>query len=251
MILDDISYGNYFGEPFRIWLNGIDLSDYLIVLEVKGRSLSGNEIIATQKTDGSYRFKKKRKIPKPLIVKAILVRESENELRNAVNILNGILNTDGLDNIKFSDEPEYTYECTLNSVTEEKEVNGTHILTMEFWRPGSYKLKKTHDLAIQTSYVQFKISGQCKTTWTSKTTFTAPATQFTLETNKGQKIILNYNFITGDVLEIDYKKRKITLNNNNLAVAISLSTVWFELEPGQVQIKASHPTTLTYTERFY
>jgi phage-related protein len=81
--------------------------------------------------------------------------------------------------------------------------------------------------------------------------FSLPQSQFTLENNQGGKIILNYSFIAGDRLEIDYLERKVTLNGKDLAIAISLDTVWFDLKPGQVQLKASHSTALTYTERFY
>ncbi|MFD1707564.1 hypothetical protein ACFSCZ_12600 [Siminovitchia sediminis] len=43
--------------------------------------------------------------------------------------------------------------------------------------------------------------------------------------NKGGKIILNYNFIAGDVLVIDYETRDIFLNDKDLAVSIALESV--------------------------
>jgi predicted phage tail component-like protein len=152
--------------------------------------------------------------------------------------------------LQFDDEPGRTYMAVVQNTLEDFDKfvrlrKGTiQFVSLE-------SLGQTHNLNIHTEFETFTILGQDKTPWTSKTTFAGSANQYILENNQGGKIILNYNFIAGDVLEIDYKKRKVTLNGNLLQTAISIYSHWFDLKPGQMQIKASHPTTLTYTERYY
>lgn len=152
--------------------------------------------------------------------------------------------------LEFTHYPGYYYLARLKSIDlqdNHKVMKGT----INFICQSPFKMGAGHTLSVTNSFQTFKVTGQCKTPWTSRTRFSVPQSNFTLETNRGGKIILNYDFIAGDVLEIDYTKRKITLNDNDLAVALSIQSVWFELEPGDVQIRASHPTTLTYTERYY
>jgi len=113
-----------------------------------------------------------------------------------------------------------------------------------------YIYGETHDLTLGSSYDTYAIQG-LESPWTSRTTFAGSTSQYTLETNEGGKIVLDYNFIAGDVLEIDYRKRKVTLNGASIAVAINMETRWFTLTPGYMALKSSHTTTLSYTERNY
>lgn len=200
---------------------------------------------------GGYRLKKTERGLLEIKQPVGFIYETDEEALQLKDDLAAWLYTEDWAPLEFDDEPGRIYysvvQNTITDLSDELGVYKEGIIQFLCL----YACGKTHDLAITTNFQTFTILGQDKTPWTSKTTFTAPATQFTLETNHGGKIILNYSFIAGDVLEIDYKKRKITLNNNDLAVALSIQSVWFELEPGQVQIKASHPTTLTYTERYY
>ncbi|UOE96079.1 phage tail domain-containing protein [Alkalihalobacillus sp. LMS39] len=108
-------------------------------------------------------------------------------------------------------------------------------------------------LQLSNSFHPYTITGNAKTTWKSRTVFNSQTSNYRIENNVGGKVILNYPFISGDVLEIDYKKRKVSLNGNSLAVAILLQSDWqkFILKPGTVQLKASHPTSLTYIEKFH
>jgi len=106
------------------------------------------------------------------------------------------------------------------------------------------------NLTIGSVYNTFTINVKEQSPWTSQTTFNANASQFILEEIQGGNIIINYNFISGDVLEINSRTRKITINGNLLNFALSIHSVWFKLKRGQMQIKASHVTTLTYTENF-
>lgn len=104
------------------------------------------------------------------------------------------------------------------------------------------------------------ISGHLPTIWRTKTTFTANQTGYELQFNlPGKtalrdicKIKLNGNFISGDVLEILYSKRKILLNNNDITnQLVILQSNFKELDIGQVIFTSSHETTFYYHERYY
>lgn len=122
---------------------------------------------------------------------------------------------------------------------------------INFYLAEAYRYGYDVPIKLPSTFTSYAIKGQTKTPWTSKTIFTSAQSSFVLETDQGGKISLQYNFVVGDTLEIDYDKRKVSLNGNNLAVSILFETVWFLLNPGNVQIRASHPTTLIYTPRFY
>src|SRR5690625_807719 len=114
----------------------------------------------------------------------------------------------------------------------------------------SYRRGDVVTLNLTPTKQTFTIKGQAETPWRSKTTFTEPANQFTLESNSWG-LIINSNFIVGDTLEIDYKTRDILLNGENIDVGLSLDSEWFILDAGTMELSASHPTDLTYTERYY
>lgn len=104
------------------------------------------------------------------------------------------------------------------------------------------------------------IEGHKSTPWRTKTTFTANQTGYELQFYSPGKtdlreiniIKLNYNFVSGDVLEIDYLKRAVTLNGidrSNLLVI--LQSNYMELPIGNVEFSSSVNTNLFYNERYY
>lgn len=198
---------------------------------------------------GGDRVRKRRfasmELPVPITIK------SDQPIEMLIEDMSNWLVHDEPKKLEFVDAPNRYYLARYNGMEYLKRNPYYAMGTIFFYLPEGYRFGKTNDLNIISTFQTFNILGQDKTPWTSKTTFTSSANQYILETNQGGKIILNYNFIAGDVLEIDYKKRKVTLNGNLLQTAISIYSHWFDLKPGQMQIRASHQTTLTYTERYY
>ncbi|WP_240458833.1 distal tail protein Dit [Virgibacillus sp. Bac330] len=158
-----MSYQEYMGNLFRMRFNGNDLPDYFYVLEVTGRSLSPNEIRSkiVPGRNGSYR-QGKRKPGVPLKVKAMLRLNSSDELRIAIDELNGILDTDEEAPIVFSDEPNKTYYGEMEDVSEGIEVEGTHIVTITFFRSAPYKYGQTYKTIALKKYTWEEYAGQ---TW--------------------------------------------------------------------------------------
>lgn len=135
-----MTYEDYLGEPFRMWHNGFDYSEYFKVIEVTGRSLSPNEIQSLNVTgkNGSH-IQSKRKPGVPLKVKVLLTTKSDFELRETIDELNGLLDSDKQVPIIFSDEPTKTYYGILSDISEGREVDGNHIVTITFFRGDPYK----------------------------------------------------------------------------------------------------------------
>lgn len=136
---------------------------------------------------------------------------------------------------------------------ESMELNERHKYakgTIYFYLALGYRFGENKTLNVTSSNQSFNITGQEEAPWQSETVFDDSTSQYKLESNTG-KIILNFDFVSGDVLRIDYKTRSITLNGVNIDVGLSLNSEWFDLNPGYMTLSASDETELTYTERFY
>lgn len=165
--------------------------------------------------------------------------------------VNGWLSQEADKVLKFNFYPKYHYMARLEKIhwideTEHLMKGTIHFVCTEV----PYRLGFKESLEINSSLQRYIIGGQVETPWQSKTTFTERTDQFVLESNKG-KLIINYGFIVGDLLEIDYKSRDIKLNGVLIDVGLSLESVWFDLDVGEMKFKASHETELVYTERYY
>lgn len=104
------------------------------------------------------------------------------------------------------------------------------------------------------------ISGHLPTFWRTRTVFASNQTGYELQFNlPGKtalkdicKIKLNGNFISGDILEIDYRKRRVNLNGKDITNQLVIMQSNFkELDVGNVEFAASHKTDVFYHERYY
>ncbi|MFC7364543.1 MULTISPECIES: distal tail protein Dit [Bhargavaea] len=228
-----------------------DSAGFFRTLSVSGRGVSSRRLLMSEQSlrHGS------RERGYSLDVREIVVRfqikdRTSEGLRERFNRLNGLL-IGSKKELRFTDEEAY-FIGTLSGGETPEETSNDIIGTLNFICSDPVKRKAQKVLPVTTTFSPFTITGQDKTPWISRTTFPAPASSYVLETNKGGRIELKYSFIAGDVLEIDYEKRKITLNGKNIQTAMQIvPTRWFMLVPGAVEMKASHATTVEYTERFY
>lgn len=183
-----------------------------------------------------------------ITVKYMLTDATNEGFRERFNRLNGLL-MGSKKRLEFMDE-EAHFIATLSSGDMPDEDSNSIVGTLVFLCSDPAKRKAEKTLNLTPTMQNFTITGQSKTPWVSTTTFTVSQSQFVLESSAG-KITLNHSFIKNDVLEIDYEKRDIFLNGKDLATALSLESVWFELAPGAMQFKASQPTVVKYDERYY
>lgn len=242
----DMTFEQYMGEPFRMWHNDNDLSDYFYVLEVTGRSLSPNEIrsITVSGVDGSY-YRGKRKPSIPLKVKVMLTKDSDSNLRTVINTLNGILDTDEEVPIIFGDEPTMTYYGILSSVDESKEVNGNHIVTITFFRSKPRKFGKEVTRSFTNGVLTLTNNGTAEA---------MPIIDITMDVASSDLVISNgietlrviYSLVIGDTLEINFKQRKVYINGVLQMTAVDLNNpTFFSLEPGENELTITPATTAT------
>jgi predicted phage tail component-like protein len=177
----------------------------------------------------------------------------EGNLRKTAEDLAGWLLSNKEEKLIFDDETDRHFLALVDGSFDAEEIVSVGYGTIRFVCLNSDKLGLEKSITVTSEFVQSTITGQTETPWTTKTTFTVPQSQFVLESDKGLKIILNYNFIAGDVLTIDADKRDIYLNGRDLATALDIRSEWNkgELKVGSVQLKATQATELKYTERYY
>lgn len=208
---------------------------------------------ATERIKGGIRIRSKRPESDVIPIPVIYFRRDTNKLwDDIIEELTGILYSekDSLVSFSHGDSSKY-YLGQIMAITIEEEHEKGAKGYIELVCEDQRMFGKTKSINLTTSNQTFLITGQTSTPWTSRTVFTQSASQFTIVGPYDGNITLNYDFIAGDVLEIDYKKRDVYLNGNDLAVAVDLRTNWFELPVGNITLQASHGTEITYTERYY
>lgn len=157
----------------------------------------------------------------------------------------------------FEDDDDRRYFAKVDDIDEGDEYQTMAMATVIFICHSKYSLERT--LTIDTTATE-SIKGHKSTPWKTKTTFEENQSGYELQFNSPGKsdlryigkIKLNYNFQRGDVLEIDYSKRKVTVNGVDRSnILVILQSNYMELPVGEVQLEASHETELFYSERYY
>lgn len=199
------------------------------------------------KTDRGYRI-----IEVPLFIKY----DSMSEYRKLTEDIAEWLVHDELKELIFKDEADRLYYAVVDDTTyEDKVYNGGTNIVVRFIC--GYKYSTEKQLSATGTH---EIKGHKSTFWRTRTTFTAKQTGYEFQFNlPGKtslkdicKIKLNGNFISGDVLEIDYRKRRVRLNGKDITnQLVILQSNFRELDIGQVSFTSSHETTFYYHERYY
>src|SRR5699024_2440038 len=158
--------------------------------------------------------------------------------------------------LSFKDEPDRIYYSLVDDTMNEDFLYniGTEsvikfICGYKYSQERIIEATGTHD-----------IKGHTSTTWKTKTVFTSNQTGYELQFNASGKsnlrdinrIVVNGEFLSGDTLEIDYSKRKIILNGNDISnQLVIMQSNYRELDIGNVEFTASHETEIYYHERYY
>ena len=167
------------------------------------------------------------------------------------------LKHDGPKSLEFKDDPDRVYFAEVSSIeTDDTHPRGSDA-TIHFSCDSKYSLERQLTIHNELSTV---VKGHKSTPWKTKTTFTANQSSYEIKFNAPGKsalrdiniIKLNYNFVKGDVLKIDYSKREVTLNGKDITnTVVILQSNFMELPIGNVEISASHVTDFYYNERYY
>ncbi len=239
--------------------NGVNLDEALTdtdgsftTLTVSGRGILSRRIRMTE-TPRRHGVREKGYTydAREITVKYKLTDRTNEGFRDRFNRLNGLL-LGSKKKLEFTDEDAY-FLATLQSGDTPEEDSNNIVGTLLFICTDPAKNMNKQTLNIGTDFSSYVVGGHDSTPWKSYTKFSVPQEKFVIETNKGGKIILNYDFIAGDELTIDAEKRDVFLNGKDLATAVDIKSEWNkgELPIGEVRIKASQPTGLYYHERYY
>ncbi|WZY01590.1 distal tail protein Dit [Bacillus sp. FSL W7-1360] len=242
--------------PLRTVFNGKNLDEKLTdetglfrTLTVSGRGVLARRINTNEAPykhgliERGYTYQER-----VIEVKFLITDQTSEGLRDRFNRLNALL-LGRKKRLKFTDEDAYFYATLQQGEIPEEDQNQL-IGTLTFLCSDPAKYKESHTITVSNEWQTYNIEGQATTLWTTRTVFSGTVSHYMLESNLG-KIVLNYEFGKNDVLVIDYEKRKITLNGVTRMPFLSFDSVWFKLQAGEMELQASEPTELTYTERYY
>ncbi len=195
--------------------------------------------------------------PKPLPLSLLIDGTSKEDLLNKAEEIALWLNTDDVAPLIFDDQPNRIYWSILDGEVDEEEIVSFAKASLEFLCLDKTSLERT--LTINDTLTS-NIGGHESTVWHTKTEFTSNQTGYEFSFNSPgktdlkdiNKIVLNGTFRSGDFLEIDYRKRRITLNGKDITnQLVILQSNWTELPIGSVEFEANHKTEVFYHERYY
>ena len=159
--------------------------------------------------------------------------------------------------LEFKDDDDRLYFAKVDDIVEGESYSAMSFAVVTFVCQSKYSHERL--LSINEPLTT-AVNGHKPTPWHTKTTFTANQTSYDIKFNSPGKtalrdiniIKLNYNFIKGDILKIDYSKREVMLNGNDItSTIIILQSNFMELPIGQAEFTASRDTELFYHERYY
>lgn len=236
---------------YKIWFNGIELTQYFRVKEVRGRGLVNIEVglVEIPGKNGGYLRKKKRRPPRPISIEAVFMLDDEAVLRQTLEELSSILATDGIAELVFWDEPERVYLATYNGASEKGEWEGYHLAELNFICPDPDKFGS--ELEAGTTVTN---NGSGEASPIIIASFTAAASEYKIAHSNGKFVRVIYNFIAGDLLEIDLTRRKVKINSIVNMIAYDWRSQPFTLLPGNnvltVTPDAVATTTIKYRPRW-
>lgn len=137
-----------------------------------------------------------------------------------------LISSDLVENNKSWDRFNIVFRCNPIKFGEYKEITGTDQTTIT--NNGTYKA--TGDIEITIEEETEEITVKLEET--------------------GERIIINHNFIQGDVVVIDLGEEKATKNGYNIMEDCYIDSDFFYLPPGNFTIKTGGEYLLKFTERW-
>lgn len=152
--------------------------------------------------------------------------------------------------LSFDDEPGQYYNAVFNGMSDFSRKGNSPIFEGTLQFVAKETLGESKSINATTTATNHEITGQTETPWSIEVNFKANTNKFELWAGDIY-LQLNYSFIQGDKLIINYVGREVFLNGKDLRKAVSMSSHFEELKPGIVSVRASHEAVLKYDERYY
>lgn len=217
---------------------------------------SSNKVIEFDDRSGGF-FVSKKYGMKQIIVSVMVIGANSANMRARVRDIAGWLDTEQPEVLIFDDEPNMRDFAILDGSTDlEEELKlGTGSLTFICPDPFSFGSERTVNLTTNGTTTVAN-AGTAETFPVVRATVTAPANKFTVtrKDSKGrsEQVTVNHAFATGDVLEIDMSKGKVSINGNVRMASVAPESDFWDLKKGNntVDCPAGFTATVRYTERF-
>lgn len=243
-----------------IYIDGIEVP-YTKVAYEYSRNPSPTQLVTAELSQSNILVHKLNRYPEVFEVPVIYTRRGNEDLSwdDIKDEIVRICYKDVESSINIMEGADYQYKGYITSVNfdEEHEYAGRGSLQITPTVSGRFGKEETLSITSQSTHV---IGGHTSTTWKTKTTFSDSANSYTFKFNRIGKtalrditqVVINYNFIKGDILEIDYRRRRVNLNGNDITNTVSiLNSSFKELPIGEVEFFATHKTDVIYNERYY
>lgn len=240
---------------FTMTYNGIDLIEWFLIQEVKGRGVLSKEstIRTIDGVDGAV-ITSEWLPPRTLEVDAIIYADGPEELRKKIEELSFVLNTSIDVPIVFSDEKDRKYYGRFQTADEGKEVDNFHIVTLKFYCQNPLKEGDAVSQTIETAGTLVKNEGFADVWPLISCSFSEPASEYKVTLTNGtitRLINIKFDFIAGDILEVDSFKRTVLLNGKDRKTALQIDSTWIKMEAGEeFTATASQVSTMSYTKKY-
>jgi predicted phage tail component-like protein len=230
--------------------NGIT-KDYLYALEGSNRTPWAPVVRILQEVPnrpGAYLKKKRNVSPRHLPIPVAFKASNKGELQSLKENFASWLIHDEAKPLVFDDEPDRTYYAVVDGSFDLNEFVNLGQGVIPFICPDPYKYgsEKTVNGTTVTN------NGTVETNPIITANFSTSSSEYKIEHPNGKYVRVIYNFVAGDVLEIDLTKRKVTINENLQMAAYDWRSQPFSLLPGGNSLTATGgaTTSIKFRERW-
>ncbi|GLO64404.1 phage tail protein [Oceanobacillus sp. E9] len=228
-----------------------DTQGRFITTSISGRNLPSKSIVTNEYLgmhglrEGDFKYE-----PREIVVKFLLEDKTNSGFRNRFHRLYTLLQGQKR-KLRFTDENAY-YLATFKEADIPEEDSNSIEGSLIFLCTDPAKYFERVETDINRDSESYSIESIEPTSWEIKVNFTENVSYFSFNESKGLYIYLNYEFIEGDQLFIEYDKRKVLLNSqHDLRKTVSLQSSFQQLIPGDTEIITSHGCTLIYNKKDY
>lgn len=227
--------------------NGIDFTEYLVVEKIHESLLPPIEnILTTIPRSNKAKFERSNLGPRLIEIEVRIIK-SRKTLEENIRYIAGLLYTTEPKKLVVNDK---YYIAILDGETSLETFIHTGSSTLSFIAPDgvAYGNKLKHQISGTT---QINVSGNYKTLPKFTFNITENINKIEIRNNLGKYVLINHNFINGDIVEVDFDdKWKVRKNQMVIAKDVTILSDFFSLQRGLNTITVNVPCQLEYTERW-
>lgn len=232
--------------------NGIDVSEKMNIKQILGRGVASYELSLSESAhrNGAFYQKKKKRSPRPLKIVYQVIGQSLEEIRSNIDDLNGVFDVDEEAPIIFSDEPNKVYYGLPQANQESSESFIIHEGTLTILCPNPDKFNDG-EITRVIDGTSFTYEGTAPTFPIVTVNFTEATSSYEVSNQEGKSVKVNYDFQSGDELELNFATQKVSINGNVQMTALAWKvSKWFQIKPGENTLTSTHLADMNYKVRW-